>query len=31
MALLELDVDIGEGLADPLPQGDKAVIDDDDP
>ena len=31
VALLELHVDVGEGLVDPLPHGDQAVVDHDRP
>ena len=31
VALLELHVDVGERLIDPLPHGDEAVVDHDDP
>ena len=31
MALLELDVDVGKGLVDPLPKPDQAVVDADQP
>ena len=31
VALLELNVDVGKGLADPLPHGDELVVDHDDP
>ena len=31
VALLELHVDVGEGLADPLPHGHELVVDHDDP